>query len=154
MTAPDRRAMLAKVHIAAKALGLGGDAYGDVLTRVTGQDSARTLNNGQLHAVLAEFRRLGWSGAPIKRPSHKAQVRMIHGVWADLKPFLDSHGPEALRAFVRRQTRSTLHPQGVDAPEFLDAKQANLVLEGLKAWLTRKRAERRAAEASQLEDRT
>ena len=42
---------------------------------------------------------------------------------------------------MRRQTvQVRLHPDGVAAPEFLDAKQATKVVEGLKAWLIRVRA--------------
>jgi len=136
----DRRAMLAKVHIGAKQLGLVGDAYGEVLERVAGVSSAKTLSDAQLAAVLDEFRRLGWHAAAPKRPlSPKAQVRMIYGVWRDLAPYVEHHTVEALRAFVQRQTKSRLHPQGMSAPEFLDAKQATLVIEGLKAWLIRAR---------------
>ena len=139
-----RRAMLGKVHIAAKQLGLEGDAYGEVLERVTGLASARTLTDAQLAAVLDEFRRLGWRGAAPKRAlSPKAQVRMIHGIWKDLAPFVEHPTPDGLRAFVRRQTKSALHPDGIAAPEFLDAKQATLVIEGLKAWLARVRKESR-----------
>ena len=151
MNAP-RTAMIAKVHIAKKALGLTDDAYGDVLLRVTGADSARSLTNPQLDAVLREFKRLGWTGPMgTGARSQKPAVRMIYGIWKDLAPFLDNHGKEALQAFVRRQTKSKLHPEGIAAPEFLDARQANLVLEGMKAWLARKKLERRAAEAAQIE---
>ena len=144
-----RRAMLAKVHIARKELRLDDEAYGDVLQRVTGLDSARTLTDPQLDLVLREFKRLGWKGpAGTGARSQKPNVRMIHGIWKDLRPYLTDPSPEALRAFVGRQTRSVLHPEGVAAPEFLDGRQANLVLEGLKAWLARVRRERAHAEAA------
>lgn len=137
-----RNSLLAKVHIGAKALGLEGEAYGEVLDRITGSSSAKSLDDRQLAAVLDEFRRLGWRAAAPKRPlSPKAQVRMIYGIWGDLGPFVETHTVEALRAFVRRQTASPAHPDGVAAPEFLDAKQAIKVVEGLKAWLIRVRAE-------------
>lgn len=139
-----RKSLLAKVHIGAKHLGLVGDAYGDVLERVTGSSSAKALDDRQLAAVLDEFRRLGWKAAAPKRPlSPKAQVRMIYGLWGDLGPYVETHTVEALRAFVQRQTTDAAHPDGVAAPEFLDAKQATKVVEGLKAWLLRARAERK-----------
>ncbi len=135
-----RQTMLAKVHIAAKQLGLEGEAYGEVLERMTGLSSARTLTEPQLAAVLDEFRRLGWrAAAPRRPPSPKAQTRMIYGIWRDLGPYVQQHTVEALRAFVARQTKSRLHPEGIAAPEFLDAAQATLVIEGLKAWLARAR---------------
>ena len=144
-----RKAMLAKVHIAKKQLQLDDVAYGDVLERVTGVASAQTLTQPQLDAVLREFKRLGWGGSASCKPlSAKPQVRMIYGVWKDLRPYLRDPSPEALRAFVARHTRSKLHPDGVSAPEFLDSKQGNLVVEGLKAWLARLRREAAAAAAA------
>ena len=136
----DRKAMLAKVHIARKELRLDEDSYRDVLRRVVGASSAASCTIAELDLLIAEFKRLGWK-APARRPlSGKPNVRMIHGLWKDLAPYLGDASAEALRAFVRRQTKSRLHPEGIDAPEFLDGPQANRVIEGLKAWLTRARA--------------
>lgn len=134
----DRKAMLAKVHIAKKELRLTEDSYRDLLSRVTGSESASKLSVGQLDAVLAEMRRAGWK-PPTKAP-HKPQIAMIQALWRELADFVADSSDEALRAFVRRQTKSPLHPNGVSAPQFLDAEQANKVLEGLKAWLRRERA--------------
>lgn len=134
--ADPRRALLAQLHIARKALALTEDSYRDVLRRITGHESGKDCTEGQLRAALAEFKRLGWknSGKPRgKRLSDKPQVRMIHAVWADLAPFAAEPGPAGLRAFCVRQC-------GVAAPEFLDSVSANKVLEGLKAWLRRERA--------------
>lgn len=135
-----RRALLARVHIAAKELRLDREAYGEVLTRVTGRDSAAVLSDAQITLVLGEFKRLGWDGSAARPKSGKPAVRLIYGLWKELGPHLAEPSREALRSFVRRQTRSTLHPEGVDAPEFLNAKQANVVIEGLKAWLRRAKA--------------
>lgn len=135
---PDRRAMIAKIHLAKAQLALTEDSYRDVLRRVTGLDSAGAMRADQLDAVLREFARLGWRPRPAKRRSEKPQVRMIHAVWKDIVAL---GGAEAagLRAFVRRQTRTEDHPDGVDSPEFLDAGMAARVLEGLKAWRARLR---------------
>ena len=57
---PGRRAMLAKVHLARKELGLNEADYRAVLARVTGVSSAAVMTSEQLHAALSEFRRLGW----------------------------------------------------------------------------------------------
>ena len=143
MTGGHRRALLAKVHIAAKQMGLDRDAYGDVLARVTGRRGAGTLDDGQLGAVLEEFKRLGWQGRVPRPLPGKPAVRMIYGLWKDLRPHLADPSKDALRAFVARQTVSALHPLGVGAPEFLDGKQASVVIEALKGWLARER--RRAA---------
>ena len=130
--APSHRKMLiAKVHVAKKALALEDDSYRALLRRVTGVDSAARCTDVSLVAVLDEFKRLGFE-APKKKRSDKPHVRLIYALWADLKPYLTSPTEEALRGFVFRQT-------GVRAPEWLNPSQANKVSEGLKAWLKRER---------------
>lgn len=135
-----RRAMLAKVHVARKRMALDEDSYRGLLRRVTGRGSAGDCTDGELHAVLAEFRRLGFDATPRPPPGPRAQLRMIAALWAELAPCLSDTSEEALRAFVRRQTADKANPRGVMAVEWLDAQQANKVIEGLKAWLKRERA--------------
>ncbi len=137
--APDRRAMIAKIHLARKQLALTEDSYRDILRRITGLDSAAAMRADQLDAVLREFARLGWKPKPAKRRSEKPQVRMIWAIWKDIVA-LQGHGDDAaLRAFVARQTKTPAHPDGISSPEFLDAEMGNRVAEGLKAWRARLR---------------
>lgn len=99
---PDRRAMIAKIHLAKKQLALTEDSYRDILRRVTGLDSAGAMRADQLDAVLREFGRLGWKPKPAKRRSDKPQVRMIWAIWQDIVR-LQGHGDrDGLRSFVRR----------------------------------------------------
>lgn len=129
-----RRAMLAKVHIAAKELALAEESYRAIFQRITGKTTAGECGDAQLDAVLAEFKRLGWKPKVRKPTSNVPHVRMIHGLWNAMKPKLADGSDGALRAFVRRQTRDEHHPDGIDRPEWLDAAQATKVIEGLKAW--------------------
>jgi phage gp16-like protein len=133
-----RRAALAKIHIAKRRLALCDDSYRDLLRRVAGVESAAALDARGIDRVLAEFRRLGFADGKGRYPA-RAQARMIRAVWADIVRLgIDATDPEAaLRAFVRRQTRTPAAPAGVDAVEFLDSRQASRVLEGLKAWRAR-----------------
>ena len=140
----DRRAMLAKVHLAKKQLGLDDDAYRDVLRRVTGFPSSKTLAISALDAVLTEFKRLGFQ--PTQRPaSDKAWVRKIYALWAELAPLLDNATDETLRAFVRRQTKTSRAPKGIDQPEWLTAEDATKVIQGLEGWLAGEQAKHRRA---------
>lgn len=136
--------LLAKVHIAKKELAMHEDSYRALLRRITGKDSAGACNEAELDAVLVEFKRLGWASKKAKPRSRKAYVRMIFGVWADLKPYLRDGSRQALRKFVQRQTVTADRPQGVTDPEFLNPEDGNKVVEGLKAWLQRERQAARA----------
>lgn len=134
-----RRALLAKLHIAKKDLALEEESYRALLRRITGKDSGAACLEAELEAVLAEFKRLGFADKKAGARSHKAYVRMIYGVWADLRPYLRDPSKAALRSFVARQTRSEERPNGVSDPEFLTPVDGNRVLEGLKAMLARER---------------
>ena len=139
----DRRAMIAKAHVAKKALGLDDDTYRDVLEQTTGHRSAASCSDGQLSAVLARFKALGWDGPPEgtgKRRSAKSWVRMVWAIWGDLKPLLDNADDAALRGFVAKQTCTVKNPAGISDPEFLSPAEANKIIGGLKGWLDRMRA--------------
>ena len=143
MTAsPDRRAMVAKIHIARKELALAEDTYRAILSRVTGHASSTACSDKQLGAVLAEFERLGWTlkGTGTRRTSGESWVRMIYAIWGELAPLLDAATDDTLRAFVRRQTKSRKNPEGISDPKWLDAQEGRKVIEGLKGWLARVKA--------------
>ena len=139
MSAPSavRRGLLARVHIASKELALAPESYQAILRRVTGKGSAADCTDKQLEAVIDDFRRLGWVPKTKRPTSKKAHVRLIYALWVDMRPLLASPTGAALRAFVERQS-------GVADPEWLDARRARPVIEGLKAWKARLEAEAEA----------
>ncbi|MCE0999409.1 gp16 family protein [Pseudomonas sp. NMI1173_11] len=55
-----RNQQLSKIHIAKKELGLDDDTYRALLSRITGQSSAKDLSPLDVAKVLQEFERLGW----------------------------------------------------------------------------------------------
>lgn len=122
-------AMLAKIHIARKELGLQEAEYRALLQRVARVESAKDLSDRAAAAVIAEFKRLGWEPRESKRPpAERADVRKIYALWCALQPgALDR---EALRAWVKRRFQ-------VSAPEFLKPPQAREAIEQLKAWQKR-----------------
>lgn len=127
-----RRGLIARVHVARKELALAEESYRAILLRVAGQDSAAAIDDGGLRRVIAEFERLGLK--PHRRASGKEHVRKVWALWGSMRALVTDPSREALRSFVRRQT-------GVADPEWLDGAQANKVIEGLKAWRKRLRAQ-------------
>lgn len=122
-------AMLAKIHIGKKELGLSDPEYRALLARIGRVESARDLSEKAAAAVIAEFKRLGWVPRESKRPpAERAEIRKIYALWGALHP-----GPldrEALRKWVRGRF-------GVSAPEFLKPPIAREAIEQLKAWQRR-----------------
>ncbi len=131
------RAMIAKIHIAKKEMGLDDASYRNVLKAATGKESSKDLSERELERVLGKFKELGWKpkvaatsqGAYRSSRSAKPNIRLIHELWNGLE-IRGAVSAAGLGAFVKRQT-------GVDNVEWLDTTQANKVIEGLKAWLGR-----------------
>lgn len=140
---PARRAMLAKVHLAGKELGLDDEARRDVLERVTGHRSSSACTDAQLDAVLTEFKRLGWkpktaasnpsarTGAA-RAPAAHPVARKARALWISLHQLgaVRDPGERALEAFGRRQL-------GVDKLQWADQSQGYRLIEALKAMAER-----------------
>lgn len=135
--------MIAKVHVAKKQIGMDDDAYRAVLTRTIGKASTKGCSFAEMELLLAEFKRLGFT--PIATPSGKPWVRKIHAIWKELAPLLDQATDATLAAFVARQTHSARNPAGISKPEWLDAKEATKVIQGMEGWLARAKAARAVA---------
>lgn len=134
---PQRRVMIAKLHLAKKQLNLHDDDYRDALERVTGQRSAADLSRAQLEAALAEMTRLGFTAAP-KAPraggkaafnpaASKARAMLIS---LGLMGVIRDSSEKALEAFARRQL-------GVERLAWADQAQVYKLIEALKAIANR-----------------
>lgn len=138
-----RRALLAKVHLGAKQLGLDDDTRRDLLARVTGHRSSGDCRDDQLVAVIKEYRRLGWTphavagrAAPsptrrVKAAAHPVAVK-ARALWISLHQLGVVRDPSerALEAFAARQLK-------VDRLVWADQSQGYRLIEGLKAMAER-----------------
>jgi phage gp16-like protein len=127
-------AMLAKVHVAKKQLGLDDDLYRETLKSVTGHASAKLCSNAQLEAVLKHFEKAGFKpkGKAFTGPSTKYAAK-IHALWIsgwNLGVIRDN-SDTAMEAFILRQTSIA------KAQWLKDPKDAAKVIDALKAWLAR-----------------
>ncbi len=122
---------LAQIHIAKKELALDEDSYRDVLERVTGKRSAKSLSEGQRLRVVTEFKRLGWKpekqGGAFRPASDKGYVRKLFALAKSLNDLGYWNAPykDALRAFVKNRS-------DVDDPQWLTYDQASPLIEALK----------------------
>ncbi|MES2987654.1 MAG: regulatory protein GemA [Pseudomonadota bacterium] len=111
-TGPNRRALLAKVHLGAKEIGLAEDDYRAILLDVTGQSSAAKCSDGELVAVLERFRSRGWkpaqpSGQRTSRPADHGPATKARALWISLHHLGAIADPSeaALEAFAKRQLK-------------------------------------------------
>lgn len=139
----NRSALIAKVHIAKKELGLDDDTYRAVLERVTGHTSSAKCSDAQLADVLAHFKAEGFKprstarstrakpagDRPLADSPHAGKIRALWITLYELGVIADS-SETALAGFVRRQAK-------VEALQWLSPDQAPRVIEALKRWATR-----------------
>lgn len=72
-------AALAKLHIAKKELALHDDDYRAILTRETGQASARGLSEAQIGKVLDVLKGMGWTPRVLKQRSDSTNLNVLNG---------------------------------------------------------------------------
>ena len=139
---PRRRAMLGKVHLAKKELGLDDDTYRALLGRVANRASAADCTETELGRVLDEFKAKGWKptaptghareggGAPA--PADHPVAGKARALWISLHQLgaVRDPGERALEAFGRRQLK-------VERLQWADQAQGYRLIEALKAMALR-----------------
>ncbi|WP_311335777.1 gp16 family protein [Cardiobacterium hominis] len=140
MNPEHRRAMIAKIKIAQKALAMNDDSYRALLTRVTGKGSAAALEKREMEAVLREMQRLGWK--PVNPQGTRPRVasekdRTLAKIGAILKELNLSwnyaHGM-AKAMFARERV------------EWLDAAELHKLMQALAVYQRRQRVRRAQAQ--------
>lgn len=147
-SAGGRRADLAAIHVAKKALGWDDDTYRDILWTVCQVRSSGDLDFAGRKRLLAHLSACQAQMAPQAqpkpaRPAKAAwlpQHRLMWSRWQQLADagLVESRAGSALESWVYRQT-------GVNKLVWLNDKQRDLVLASLKRWLERREEPTRAA---------
>ncbi|WCT72076.1 regulatory protein GemA [Sphingomonas naphthae] len=139
---PRRRALIAKVHVAKKELGLTDDDYMAVLMDVAGVSSAADCSDGQLVDVVERFKSRGFTAkaaASAPRPQRGGRPAADHKVagkaramWISLHQLGAVRNPseQALEAFACRQL-------GCERMQWADQRLGYRLIEALKAMAER-----------------
>lgn len=141
--AKSRKADLAKIHVAKKALGWDDSAYRDILWAVCQVKSSADLDQAGRSRFLAHLGKCGWvdtkkpaggSARPVRKALTGPQKKMW-SLWQQLADadLVENRKMPALMAYVERQT-------SVARLEWLNSAQEDLVIESLKKWLKRQSA--------------
>jgi phage gp16-like protein len=141
-------AELAKIHIAAKELGLADEEYRSLLWVRYKKNSAKDLSKKQTWDLVSHFQRLGWKpryrrkaqgtrrkGKDLTQATDP-QSRKIRALWITMHKAGLVHDPSeaALGAFVKRMAK-------VDRLAWAKDNQKARIIEALKKWQARDLAE-------------
>jgi len=137
-----RKKELAVIHIAKDELGLGDSEYRDLLAAWTGEESAGDMDEAQRHEVIENFKEMGFEPQSDRDErleigdDDKPQVKKIKQLWLKLHEVGAVTNPslESLNAYVQRMTET-------DRVQWLGTTDASRVIEALKGWYSRVRAE-------------
>lgn len=133
-----RKADLAAIHVAKKALGWDDDTYRDVLATVcSGTRSAADLDHTGRKRWLAHLAacqaQMGIAQPKVpKRTPWGPQLRKLWSLWQQLadKKLVSDRSREALQTWATNQT-------GVSRLEWLNPHQTDQIVNQAKAWLKR-----------------
>lgn len=130
----ERRALLSKVHIGAKALGMDDADYRAFLFQCASVHSARDCTNDQLRGVLDEMRRRGFKDVRqcLSARANNPVANKARALWISLYQLaaIDDPSESALESFARRQL-------GVDRLHWIDQRRGDGLIEALKAMAER-----------------
>lgn len=135
---PARRALIAKVQIARKEIGLIEDDYRRILVDVTGHASLTELTEAQLVRVIERFKQRGWKPkvaagkAPKARPADHPMAKKARALWISLYQLgaIKNPSEQAFEAFAHRRL-------GVDRLQWADQAMGYKLIEALKTIGTR-----------------
>ena len=134
-----RRAMIAKVHVAKKEMGLVDDDYRQMLLDVTGRASSAHCTDAELAKLIDHLKSKGFQpkpAAPRRKaapaPADHPSARKARALWISLHQLgaIANPSEKALEAFAKRQL-------GVQRLQWGDQGQSYKLIEALKAIGTR-----------------
>lgn len=126
-----RRADLAKIHLAKKDLAMTDEDYRAMLWAQGRVHSAADLDHTGRQRVLAHLRACGWprKQEPMRLTPQQWRIKRI---WRDLGDAnaLEDRSDKALLAFIKSHG-------GPDALQFVDTRNAAHIIDALQGWLKR-----------------
>jgi phage gp16-like protein len=140
-----KRALVAKIHIAKKQLGLDDDVYRSVLSHVTNKTSCSSMTVPELEKVLTHFKNKGFKAkktasnkklSPQSGTAKHAEIDKIRAIWITMAQhgFIQDGSETALCTYAKRMTSKSNQGAGVESVAWLNSTQAYVVLESLKKW--------------------
>lgn len=134
-------ALIRKVHVGCRQLGLDAETRHDLQRQVTGKESLSSMTEGELKAVLKALENRGFK--PTAKGHHKtaprADLRYVHKLWSLLGEtgVLKAPGRAGLNAFIRARFAAKWGSVPADVDMLRDWGQIADVIDALKAMCRR-----------------
>lgn len=138
------------IHLACRQLGLDTDTRRDLQLVATGKSSMAEMTEAELQAVVAALKERGFkpgfkgavkpgSNRRWHAPAPRADLRMIHALWAQLgrAGALRTPGRAGLNAFIRIRFEKKWGHVPLDVDALREWSQISDVLDALKDWCRR-----------------
>lgn len=127
------------IRVMEKQAGIDQDGHKQILMQVLRKPSLKDCTIKEMDAVVAHLqKRVKLNPTKQMRPaSKKPYIRMVWGLgkeYADLGGWDNPDYKAAIRAFAKRMT-------DIDHPDWLNYKQAEIIIEALKDMIARKKSE-------------
>lgn len=138
-----RAALIKKVHVGCRALGIDGETRRDLQLQVTGKASITDMSDADLTLVLGVLKERGFTpsggAAPRRKAAARGDVRFCHVLWGKLHQAgaVQVKGAAGLNAFVRARFEGKWGAAVIDVDAMQDYRQIAAVIEALKAMCTR-----------------
>lgn len=134
-------ALIRKVHVGCRQLGIDNDTRRDLQRQVTGKDSLSAMNEAELKGVLKALENRGFKPAPKGRhaPAPRADLRYVHKLWSLLgaAAALREPGRAGLNAFIRARFGRVWGSVPADVDMLREWAQIADVIDALKAMCRR-----------------
>lgn len=147
----NRNRLIQLIHVGKRELGLDDETYRAMLQEVASKVSCSKMSIKELELVVAHmeakgFKRqakVGKTGfkrrlSPRSGKAKHAEIDKIRAIWITMYQhgIVNDRSEAAINAYAKRMT-SGINGESVDSVNWLDARQAMVVLESLKKWHTR-----------------
>jgi phage gp16-like protein len=102
---PERRSLIAKVHVAKKEMGLLDDDYRAMLIEVTGRSSSADCTVAELRKLVEHMKAKGFQPKKASSAADHPFAKKARAMWISLYHLgaIDNPSEQALEAFARRQ---------------------------------------------------
>lgn len=134
-------ALIRKIHVGCRQLGLDEDLRRDLQREATGKDSLRGMSEAELKAVLKVLKNRGFKPVAKGRhaPAPRADLRLVHKLWwlLDRAGAVKANGRAGLNAFIRARFAAHWGSVPADIDMLRNHAQIADVIDALKAMCRR-----------------